>query len=330
MGVGKFSLQAVLGHSVGDLVREDHPYRRLLLLVPFDELCKPLESKYSRLGRRGYPVTAIFKALLLQFMEELSDRELERFLQENLAGKLFCGFELTDETPDFSTFSVMRDRIGAEGLAEIFRLVQGYLKDAGLVREVFTFVDATHLITKVNLWNERDKVIAAGERRLSNSNLPKVAVDKQARLGKKGGLKWFGYKFHVAVDMSQGFITKIAATPGNVEDEKGARHVLPGSGMVLADKAYCSGDAIFQMKKRGLHSGATLRKHMRGKNPEKDRWLGRIRLPFESTFSKFEKRARYRGCAKCQFQGFMQALSHNMKRLLVLDPPPLGTGPSCV
>ena len=37
-------------------------------------------------------------------MEDLSDRELERFLQENLAGKYFCGFSLEDDTPDHSYF----------------------------------------------------------------------------------------------------------------------------------------------------------------------------------------------------------------------------------
>ena len=38
-------------------------------------------------------------------MEGLSDRELERLIQENTAAKWFCGFSLTDKTPDFSVFS---------------------------------------------------------------------------------------------------------------------------------------------------------------------------------------------------------------------------------
>ena len=55
-------------------------------------------------------------------------------------------------------------------------------------------------------------------------------------------------------------LSAIAATPANVEDEKGALHVLPRGGMVFADKAYCVGVAAMQMKRRGLHSGAILRK----------------------------------------------------------------------
>jgi hypothetical protein len=45
-----------------------------------------------------------FRCLLLQYVEDLSDRQMERCLAENLAAKLFCGFELMDQTPDFSYF----------------------------------------------------------------------------------------------------------------------------------------------------------------------------------------------------------------------------------
>ena len=329
MSLQRRNLQSVLGPSLDDLVRKDHAYRRLLALVPFDALCAPLRAKYSKLGRAGYPVEAIFKALLLQWMEELSDRELERFLEENMAGKLFCGFTLTDPTPDYSTFSIARKRIGAYGLAGLFNAVRASLHSAGLIREVFTFVDATHLISKVNLWNERDKAIEAGLERLSNLNVSKVAADKDARFGRKGSTKWYGYKIHVGLDMSNGLISRVCASPANLEDMRGARHVLPRDGMVFADKAYGVGEAAFQMRRRMLHSGAILKKSMKAKNFDLDRWLSKVRFPFEGTFARFERRARYRGIVKCQFQAFMQAFAHNFKRLLVIDPPPLVLGPQC-
>jgi IS5 family transposase len=329
MSLRKRNLQPLLGHAVSDLVKETHPYRRLLSMVPFEELCKPLEGLYSRRGRSGYAASTMFKALLLQWMEDLSDRELERYLEENVAAKFFCGFELGDETPDHSSFRVMRGRIGTQGLAELFNRVRDALKVAGLVREVFTFVDATHLISKLDMWKERDRLIGEGEAKLNNETVGKVAVDPQARFGKKGRLRWYGYKIHAGVDMSHGFIARVAVTPANVEDEKAMRHVLPRQGMVLADKAYCVGQAIGAMRRRGLHSGAILRKKMKAKNPDKDRWLNSVRMPYEGTFSKFQKRARYRGTTKCQFQAFMQALAHNMKRLVAIDALPLVFRPHC-
>nr|WP_277361005.1 transposase [Rickettsia asembonensis] len=40
-------------------------------------------------------------------MEDLSDRELERYLADSTAGKWFCDFALTETTPDYSVFSKM-------------------------------------------------------------------------------------------------------------------------------------------------------------------------------------------------------------------------------
>ena len=69
---------------------------------------------------KGYGVIRIFKCLLLQFMEDLSDRELQRFLQENNSAKWFYDFSLTGSTPDFSVFSKMRSIIGTNSLSKMF------------------------------------------------------------------------------------------------------------------------------------------------------------------------------------------------------------------
>jgi IS5 family transposase len=77
------------------------------------------------------------------------------------------------------------------------------------------------------------------------------------------------------------------------------------------------------MKIKGCHSGAILKNNMKEKNRDKDKFLSRLRMPFEGTFSKMNKQVRYRGLAKVQFQVTMQALAHNFKRLLVINAPPL-------
>lgn len=43
-------------------------------------------------------------------MEDLSDRELERYMQENTASKWFCDFELTETTPTHSVFVRFMER----------------------------------------------------------------------------------------------------------------------------------------------------------------------------------------------------------------------------
>jgi hypothetical protein len=52
--------------------------------------------------------------------------------------------------------------------------------------EVFTFVDASHLIANATLWKECDAAIKKKMEKLNNETLPKVAHDKDARIGCKG------------------------------------------------------------------------------------------------------------------------------------------------
>ena len=138
----------------------------------------------------GYGVLRLFKCLLLQFMEDLSDRQLERFVQENTAARWFCGFSLYDQTPDHTVFCKMRKRIGTHTLSKIFTNLRLQLKAQGVMNETFTFVDASHLIAKANLWEERDKAIQDKYEKLNNQVLPKVACDKQARIGCKSKKKY--------------------------------------------------------------------------------------------------------------------------------------------
>lgn len=85
-----------------NLVSKDHPYRKFIKLLNFDELTKPLKAfENTEIDRHGYSISNGFRILLLQYLEDLSDRELERFLQENLAAKLFCDFNLEAATLDF-------------------------------------------------------------------------------------------------------------------------------------------------------------------------------------------------------------------------------------
>jgi transposase len=102
--------------TLDDLVRMDHPYRRFETVVDFDVLAAPLKSLYADQGRPEIGAERAFRILVLQFLEDPSDREMERFMRENLAAKWRCGFSLS-----------------------------AGLKASGLICEVFTlFVDASH------------------------------------------------------------------------------------------------------------------------------------------------------------------------------------------
>ena len=97
--------------------------RKLDEIINFEDLFTPFQNLYSTTGAEGIDVVKGLKALLIQFWEDYSDRQMEKALKENVAIKWFCGFKLTEETPTYSYFSKLRDRIGTKNIADIFKQV---------------------------------------------------------------------------------------------------------------------------------------------------------------------------------------------------------------
>jgi transposase, IS5 family len=301
---------------IENLVSKDHPYRQIMELVDFKSTRKSLSGCIKELNSK-YTITQAFKMLLLQYMEDLSDRELERFLQENLAGKYFCDFSLEDDTPDHSYFGYVRDRIGLERLKDLFNRFRLDLKRQGVIREIFTFVDASQLKSKLSVWSERDKAIKAGQDRLTNEVIKKFARDKDARIGCKGKDNfWFGYKKARSVDMPSGLINKSNLVPANKHDSRTVGGVCPDGGAVYADKGYCGKAPEREVRKRGCTPRFIKRNNMIEKDQDLDRYLTKIRAPYERVFSKENKRARYVGIRKNLFAELMQSIAFNCKRLL--------------
>ena len=312
-------MKAIPEICLEQFVPDNHNYRHFASIWSFSFAQEQFEKLQTINPNKGFGLLRLFKCLLLQFMEDLSDRQLERLLQENIAAKWFCGFTLNEKTPDYSVFSRTRKLIGTHRLSNIFTHLREQLQEHRLVCEVFTFTDAAHLITKAQLWKERDKAIQKKYEKLNNEVLPKVAHDKQARIGCKGHNKfWYGYKQHTSVDMQSGLINKVAITPANVTDASGFKHVCPNQGAVYADKGYCVKPAVQSAQKKGCHLAAIKKNNMHDKNYDKDRWYSRIRAPYERVFSQRNQRVRYSGVAKNQFSAFMYAICFNLKRLIAL------------
>jgi len=314
----KMSIDQMEMVSEEQLVPEEHTYRKLKKLLDFTRIAKSVRIKKSLTGAVGFGKIRLVMCLILQFMEDLSDREFERFIAENTAGKWFCGFTLLEKTPDYTTICKFRNAIGTNQMGNLFAEVKRQMQAKNCCSEVFTFVDSGALISKLSLWKERDKAITAGYEKLNNEVLPEVSADPEAKIGAKSDTRfWYGFKKHVAVDMQSGMITKVAVTAANVSDAEGAKHILPKSGAVAGDKGYVG--AIREILRRGLHPMVIKRKNMKDKNADLDRWITKLRCPYERTFSKQNSRVRYKGTVKNQGAEFLYAIACNFRRLLVLN-----------
>src|SRR3989338_8243471 len=161
------------------VIPPEHPYRKLNRLINFNSIAVNLQKTYSHLGQPGIPAICGLKAMLLQFWEDYSDRQMESAVRENLAIRWFCGFTLTEKTPDHSYFGKFRKRIGTQHFADIFNEINEQLRREGLFGNIFYFIDASAIITKTALWNERDRAIKDGHEKLNNLVVKDYATDKE-------------------------------------------------------------------------------------------------------------------------------------------------------
>lgn len=215
------------------MVPTNHAFRKLNKIVNFKKISKPLRHLYSPIGKPGINVEKGIRCLIVQYWEDYSDREMEHAVRENNAVRYFTGFRLTEATPDHSYFGKLRKRLGTKRIADLFRQINTILEAHGLFGKTFSFIDAAAIITKNQLWDERDRAIKAGAETLNNINVKDYAADKEARWGAKGKTNiWFGHKLHQCVDMRHGLIAKLRVTPGNVLDHqvvarlKGVRYLF--------------------------------------------------------------------------------------------------------
>jgi IS5 family transposase len=297
------------------LVKKDHPFRKLTEIFNWTELVEPFTEVFSHTGTPGRNLEQGIKALLVQFWEDYSDREMESAIRENVAVRWFCGYGLLEDTPDHTYFSKLRTRLGTKRIATLFNNINSILETKGLFGNVFTFIDASAIVTKTALWEERDRAIADGAEKLNNANVSNYASDPDARWGAKSKKKiWYGYKRHEAVDMRHGLVRKVAVTPANVPDFAMTGNIAPKSGAVFSDKLYDTKKNDTLLKSLNLHP-ATIRKNTNKlKIRGLDNWRSSIRMPFEGTFSKRRKRTKFRTLVKVTMQCFLEALVHNLKK----------------
>ena len=128
----------------------------------------------------------LFRALLLQSLYGLSDRELEEALGDRLSFKRFVGLSLEDTAPDHTVLNRFRNQFVELGLLEkLFGELDRQLENAGLILKRGTMLDATVI-----------QAISAPPKEDRPSNDPDARFTK--RQGKSGST--FGYKAHMGVD----------------------------------------------------------------------------------------------------------------------------------
>jgi transposase len=132
------------------LVPQDHFLRQLMQIVDFERFGPVLATAYCPDDGRP-PLDPVFmlKLELLARHYRLSDRELMKQAQVNVAYRLFLGLTCKSSLPHHTSMTYFRERVGAERMKEIFHVLLGQAQELGLLRNRLRLKDATHIIANI-------------------------------------------------------------------------------------------------------------------------------------------------------------------------------------
>lgn len=246
LGLRKSERQAEMWIAAGDLPRSrGHVFyqklNELLAENGFDawveDLCRP---HYADKGRPGIPPGVYFRMLLVGYFEGLgSQRGIAWRCADSLSLRAFLGLAPTEEAPDHSSLTVIRERLPLEVHAAVFQRVLALAGEKKLLEGQTLGVDSTTLEANAAMksivrrdngenWEEYVKRLAAedgveirskaelirydkdrdkkGKKKVSNDEWVSPA-DSDARIAKmKDGTTHLAYKAEHVVDLESNLV----------------------------------------------------------------------------------------------------------------------------
>jgi len=227
---------------------------RLLEEASFDEFVESLAAPfYAEGGRPGIPPGVYFRMLFIGYFEGIdSQRGIAWRCEDSLSLRKFLGVKLTESTPDHSSLTRVRDRLGVEVAEEVFAFVLKMACDRKLISGTHVGVDATTLEANAAMksivrrdtgedWKQylkrlmvEDEVIEEGDeptddeirrydrsrknKKVSNQDW-KSPSDSDARIIKmKDGRTHLGHKAEHTVDLESEFILAATVREGTNPD----------------------------------------------------------------------------------------------------------------
>lgn len=223
LGDKEFKPKMFYSVQLDELVPQDHELRRVLSSVDFSFIRGIVSNKYSRTGQPSVDPEVIIKMLFIGYYYGiLSERQLVKNIQTDMAYRWFLGYDIDEKVPTHSVLSKARQRYGTEVFQSIFdRIVEQCIK-AGLVGGRQAFMDSTiieadasenSLVPRLKVLepNQYVKYIMAGEK-VNDRKVSKT--DPDATLHKKRGSTKakLSYKGHHLVDGKKRIIVAASAT----------------------------------------------------------------------------------------------------------------------
>ncbi len=139
------------------IVPTDHFLGKLRALIDWERFTRKLIRLYKGegvVGRPPFDPALVLKMELVAYLYNLSERQVEVYIDENLPAKYFVGLAVDQKAPDHSTLTVFRERLLKRGELKVFEdmleeIVQIALR-GGVRFGSIQIVDSVHSVANVN------------------------------------------------------------------------------------------------------------------------------------------------------------------------------------
>ena len=198
------------------------PLEAIDRLVPWESfraeieavMLTPDELKKSSAGRKPVDAILMFRMLVLQALNNLSDEQVEYQVRDRLSFSRFLGLAIEDSIPDATTLWLFREKLAKSGLIKkLFERFDQHLAAKGYIARGGQIIDASivPVPTQRNSRDENDQ-LRAGRTPAGWKQKPAKLrqKDRDARWTKKHGRSFFGYKNHVNADAKHKLIRNYA------------------------------------------------------------------------------------------------------------------------
>ena len=334
------------------VIPQDHFLLQLKQVVPWQRFTYKLVKYYrgrAKLGRPPYDPAVMLKMLLLSYLYNVSERQVEDLCNLYLPAKYFLGLGVDEKAPDHSTLTAFKERILENGrlaaFEQLLRDIISLAREKGIVFGSVQIIDSTHSVADVNVGKDKKRKHQGqpprdGSARWGVKRSYKVKDDQ----GQEKVIKeyFYGYKAHASLNAHNGLITSLVHTAGNAPDGKQLPHLLRKDleqglpvQIVTADRGYDDSANHWLLWDHNIYSALCLNDYRtQKKDPHKDLWLrlqqtqqyqqGRKeRYKIERKFGEAKQdhslgRCRYVGLLRYAIQSFLTALALNLKRIVLL------------
>ena len=324
-------------------------------VVDFELFRPELEAalSYSDGAKGGRPPcdpVMMFKVLVIQAHNNLSDERTEFLINDRLSFMRFLGLALGDRVPDATTIWLFRERLTKAGAIEVlFARFDQVVRAAGYIPMSGQIVDASLVAAP------RQRTTDAEKADLKAGRIPQEWQDKPAKLRQKDrDARWtvkvtkakpkadgtaqvdiavpaFGDQNHISIDRRHGLIRRWAVTDAAAS----AGRLLRGGLLdrtntasdVWADTAYRSKTNEAYMAEHGFTSrvhrkkptGRPMAERTRRANARKSGVRSRIEHVFAEQKSRMGLFVRTIGIARARVKIGLANLVFNIKRLIWLE-----------